>query len=178
MAKKEAAVKVEEPTYKSYTLRDMYDVIERRKSRAELREMYKELFGKETAGTNGDWLREKIAYELQRRLKYPTGEPESVRSKRESLGEDEPVKALREKLAKRKERDLRLPSVGKIIERKYGDRLIRLRVGEYDFELLDEDGGVRGTYKSLSGAARAVCACEVNGFVFFGLDSKRKEPTV
>lgn len=168
-----------EPSYRGFTSRDFDEVLDRRKTRAELRIMYKTLFGKETAGTNGDWLRDKVAYELQRRLKYAGGEPDRVRARREALGEDEPEREKREAaLPQKRERDPRLPPVGTVIERPYGDTTVRLRIGEDAFELLNEDGGVRGTYKSISGAARGVCVCEVNGFVFFGLETKQKERTL
>ncbi len=174
---KNVAEKKAEPSYRGFTLRDFDDVLERRKTRAELREMYKILFGKATAGTNGDWLRDKVAYELQRRLRYSGGEPERVRARREALGDYEPETEAREELPRKRERDPRLPPVGTIIERPYGDTTVRLRIVEDSFELLDEDGRVRSSYKSISGAARGVCVCEVNGFVFFGLDSKRKGGT-
>lgn len=172
--------KGKEPS-REYKLDDMYAVIERRVSRADMRKIYRDLFGKTTAGTNGDWLRNKIAYELQRRLRYPGGEPDKVRARREGLGDVEPErkrkveKAEDKPLPRKRERDPRLPSVGAVIERAYGGRTIRLRVGDDCFELLDEDGGVRTTHKSISGAASAVCVCEVNGYVFFGLDSKQKK---
>ncbi len=168
------------PDYKGYTIDDMHDVISRKVKRADLRKMYKTLFGKTTAGTNGDWLRKKIAYELQRRLRYADGEPETVRERREALGDDEPIKIKVDEghgPGPNRDRDPRLPEAGTILERPYGDRVIRVRVNEDSFDLIDEDGGER-PFKSISGVARAVCVCEVNGFVFFGLDSKRKERTV
>lgn len=170
-------IETEEPTYKGYTLADMHNVIGRKVKRADLRKMYKELFGKTTAGTNGKWLRDKIAYELQRRLRYTDGEPETVRERRKALGNKEPVKAKVEDVQSRNHnRDPRLPKAGTILERPYGDKVIKVRVNEDDFDLIDEDG-TETSFTSISGVARAVCVCEVNGYVFFGLDSKRKEPT-
>lgn len=165
-----------EPNYKGYTLVDMHKVIGRKIKRADLRKMYKTLFGKTTAGTNGDWLRNKIAYELQRRLKYKNDEPDVVRKRREALGDEEPQKKkveVENGETLNRDRDPRLPPVGTILERTYGDKLIKVRVNEDSFDLIDEDG-TETWFRSISGVARDVCVCEVNGYVFFGLDSKRK----
>lgn len=60
------------------------------------------------------------------------------------------------------------PEVGTIIRRTHKGQ-------EYTMEVVKREGGVRflvsgKEYKTPSGAAKAVCQCETNGWVFWRLD--------
>ena len=150
------------------------DVIDRKMTRSELREIFHFLFDRETPGANLDWLREVCAYEIQRRVKYPKGEPENVRAKREALSLDEPPVAVVQTGKKRRRLrcDPRLPAAGTILSREYQGKVYRVRVNANSIDLLKDDGSVLDDFTSLSGVAAAICGCESNGFRFFGLTEK------
>lgn len=166
----------EEASYMGFTKDDIHKVLNGAYSRKELIAIYKKLFGKETKGSNGKWLKQKIAYELQQKLRYPDGEPDRVKARHKALGDKEPEAQETTKGGapkKDKPRDERLPKPGTILEREYGGKKVKVKVNEGDFHLLDDEGEVVDTFKSLSGAAREITKGNVNGFLFFGLIERK-----
>jgi hypothetical protein len=101
-----------------------------------LRATYRKAFGKDTAARNAESLRRRIAARL-----------------RELAGGEGTAS---------KERDERLPNVGKVLEREHDGTVHRVTVLENGFLY----GGK--TYGSLSTVAKAITGVIWNGYVFFG----------
>jgi len=69
------------------------------------------------------------------------------------------------------ERDARLPRPGGILTRTFQGKEIKVQV-------LDAGFGYEGkTWRSLSAIAKAVTGTSWNGFLFFGLQTRAKQPT-
>ena len=66
-------------------------------------------------------------------------------------------------------RDIRLPMPGTRLKRKYKGHV-------YEVEVLDKGFAYDGeVYRSLSAIAQAITGSHWNGYLFFGIDKKRKE---
>lgn len=69
------------------------------------------------------------------------------------------------------ERDARLPRPGGVLTRTFQGKEIKVQV-------LDAGFGYEGkTWRSLSAIAKAVTGTSWNGFLFFGLQTRAKQPT-
>ncbi len=70
-----------------------------------------------------------------------------------------------------RERDARLPRPGGVLTRTFQGKEIKVQV-------LDAGFGYEGkTWRSLSAIAKAVTGTSWNGFLFFGLQTRAKQPT-
>lgn len=70
-----------------------------------------------------------------------------------------------------RERDPRLPKPGGVLSRTFQGKEIKVQV-------LDAGFGYEGkTWRSLSAIAKAVTGTSWNGFLFFGLQTRAKQPT-
>ena len=70
-----------------------------------------------------------------------------------------------------RERDPRLPRPGGVLSRTFQGKEIKVQV-------LDAGFGYEGkTWRSLSAIAKAVSGTSWNGFLFFGLQTRAKQPT-
>jgi hypothetical protein len=127
----------------------------------ELKEQWRELFGKEPPPFNRKYIESRLGYRLQE-LTYGGLKPETV-ARLEALGEqlDGGVVEVRKKRAD--DRPIA------------GTRLIREWQGvEHCVTVLHDGYEWQGKpYKSLSAAARAITGTRWNGLVFFGLKSQR-----
>jgi Protein of unknown function (DUF2924) len=122
----------------------------------ELRDMWRELFGKEPPVLGRRYLEDRIAYRVQEL--YFGGLSDRARRKLDAL-----VDQLEPKAARR--RDPGRPIAGTELRREWKGIEHVVKVRENDFEY---DGR---PYKSLSAVARAITKTRWNGWLFFGLDS-------
>lgn len=146
----------------------------------ELRDTYIEVFDEPTRSRNKDYLRKKIAWRIQELAEG--GLSERAKAQIQKLAAEAPEKWRRIKrpapvapVAKPKqeekpqqERDPRLPPVGTTVTRVYRgtEHSVIMRAEAFEYN------GKR--YPSLSMIAREIAGCSWNGFVFFGLNNKRK----
>ncbi|MBF0354925.1 MAG: DUF2924 domain-containing protein [Alphaproteobacteria bacterium] len=129
---------------------------------AGLKNLWRELHGKEPPPYNRRFLESRLAYRIQE-LAYGGLKPETVR-RLEEMAED--------------------LDGGNIIKRKRpandrpicGTRLVREWQGvDHQVTVLDEGFEYQGRpYKSLSAIARAITGTRWNGLIFFGLKNHRK----
>jgi hypothetical protein len=152
---------------------DVYEQIEqlRRMQPEELRERYREAFGEESATTNQQHLRRRIAWRLQALSEGDLSERALDRARQiaqdDELVDQVPLLSGRLHRAagkrRRQQRDRRLPTPGTELSRVYRDQTIVVRVLAEGFEY----EGRR--YRSLSAVAREATGTRWNGLVFFGL---------
>ena len=126
------------------------------RSTTELRDMWRELFGKEPPVLGRRYLEDRLAYRVQE-LHFG-GLSERARRKLDAL-----VDQLEPKSARR--RDPGRPIAGTRLVREWHGAQHIVTVREHDFEY----GG--RPYKSLSAVARAITNTRWNGWLFFGLKS-------
>jgi hypothetical protein len=124
------------------------------KSTPELREMWNELFGRETPVLGRRYLEDRLAFRLQE-LRYG-GLSDRARRKLDALADQ-----LDPKAARRHDPGRLLP--GTELRRQWQGTEHVVRVREQDFEY---DGR---PYRSLSAVARAIAGSRWNGWAFFGL---------
>lgn len=139
----------------------------------ELKQKYRELYGKENSVANKGYLVKKIAWRIQE-LEYG-GLSEQVRKRAIKIAQtmNLPEKPSSDKLIclNKKKRaakihlpniNRRLPMPGTVLTREYKGKLIQVEVlddGCFEYE------GVK--YRSLSAVAKAVTGSHWNGFLFF-----------
>lgn len=187
-----------------FTKQDIHDVLEKRMPKKRMASIYLQLFGEPLPMPSGKLpVRERIAYELQRRVNYAKNrEPDIVRQRREAINahfsqadmdpDPEPIQDAditdtqamaetataepvvimkkRTKVKSEPRRDPRLPEPGTILERQYGETLIRIRINEgRSVDILDEYDDVIKNVKTVTAAARYYCQCQVNGYRFFNI---------
>ena len=150
---------------------------------ATLRQQYAELFGEPTRTGNKIWLIKRIAWRLQalaegdlsqrpRQRAAALANEADLRLSPPRATMPAPVPAQDRTAASTAPRlDPRLPSPGTVLTRVYKGQTLQVRV------LLDglEYQGVR--YPSLSAVAKAITGQHGNGFLFFGLTSKKGAST-
>jgi hypothetical protein len=124
------------------------------RSTPELREMWRELFGKEPPILGRRYLEDRIAYRIQE-LHFG-GLSQRTRRKLDAL-----VDQLEPKAARR--RDPGRPVAGTQLRRQWRDIEHVVLVREHDFEYNGRP------YKSLSAIAREITNVRWNGWLFFGL---------
>jgi Protein of unknown function (DUF2924) len=120
----------------------------------ELRDMWRELFGKEPPILGRRYLEDRIAYRVQE-LHYG-GVSDRARRRLDAL-----VDQLEPKAARR--RDPGRPIAGTRLVREWKGVEHTVEVREHDFEYNGRP------YKSLSAIARAIAGSRWNGWAFFGL---------
>jgi hypothetical protein len=128
----------------------------------DLKEQWRELFGKEPPPYNRRFLESRLAYRIQE-LAYGGLKPETI----------ERLKAIAEDLDGGGSRTSRRRSAQ---DRPIaGTRLIREHQGvEHCVTVRSDDYEYQGRpYKSLSAVARAITGTQWNGLVFFGLKNQR-----
>ncbi len=153
----------------------------------ELREKYREVFGKPTKSRNAKWLFAQIAKKMQ----DPEDEPESAkkpvalptlvakyerkkkgRSKRVAKPKAEAKTGTRSKQQFREpgQRDPRLPKPGTTLERVYKGKKLLVHVLEDGFEYEGKP------YRSLSALAQHITGAKaINGYLFFQLGKYAKK---
>jgi hypothetical protein len=124
------------------------------KSTAELRDMWRGLFGREPPVLGRRYLEDRLAYRVQE-LHFG-GLSERARRKLDALvGQLEPRAARR--------RDPGRPVAGTQLRRQWKNVEHVVTVREYDFEYEGR------AYRSLSAVAREIAGTRWNGWMFFGL---------
>jgi hypothetical protein len=124
------------------------------KSTPELRDMWRELFGKEPQALGRRYLEDRIAYRVQE--VHFGGLSDRARRKLDAL-----VDQLEPKAARR--RDPGRPIAGTQLRRQWQGTEHVVEVREHDFEYNGRP------YRSLSAIARAIAGTRWNGWLFFGL---------
>ncbi len=136
----------------------------------ELRRKYHQLFGSETRSSNKPFLFRRLAWRLQ---VIAAGDiTERVRKRALALANDadlkiRPDRSFRNYSIEQKPRDWRLPRAGTVLKREWEGQTIEVTVQEDDFEYQGR------RYPSLSTMAAEVTGVRWNGFLFFGLVSKK-----
>jgi hypothetical protein len=141
----------------------------------ELRVEWQRLYGEPSRSRNRDFLWRRLAWRVQeiaygglgdaaKRRLAELGQVEFQRGRTPAVAVDvaEPAPAPRPV------RDLRLPSPGTIISRRWRDKELRLLVRDDGYEL---DGVV---YRSLTEAARAATGSHWNGKLFWGVAQRKR----
>ena len=142
------------------------------KSLLELKAIYKEVYGAETApSSNKVYLWRKIAYKLQEvehggisaqaqsKIEEFIQKYDPVNNKALRPGDDSDDKDKKSKLS----RDKRLPIPGTIITKEYKGASLEVKILERGFEYNNK------LYKSLTAIAKEVTSAHWNGYLFFGL---------
>src|SRR4051812_37354190 len=139
-----------------------------------LKARYRELFGEESRSSNGAHLFRRIAWRLQAKAEGDLSE--RARKRAAELADDADLRLRAPRRFWRADgsvglepypaRDPRLPPVGTVLKRVYGERTIEVTVLGTGFEYQGK------SYPSLSLIAQRVTGTRWNGFHFFGL---RKE---
>lgn len=147
----------------------------------QLRKEHRKVFGEDTGSRNKDFLWKRIAWRLQA---LEEGDiPERVRRRAAELANDADIRrraprnAFADVAAAAHDRtriesfgrvhDARLPMPGTVLTREYRGKTLRVTV-------LDEGFAYDGrTYGSLSAVAHAATGAHWNGFLFFGLTTRR-----
>ena len=140
-----------------------------------LKARYRELFGEESRSSNQAHLFRRIAWRLQALAEGDLSQ--RARERAADLATDvelrlRPSRQFWQELASadtrsgNQRRDPRLPAIGTLLERKYQDRTIHVKVLKDGFEY---DGR---QYESLSSIASSLTGTRWNGFSFFGLKKK------
>lgn len=146
---------------------------------SELRVRHLELFGEEAKSKNLPFLRKKLAFRIQERVEGGLSlwaqmrvvelGPEDL-PKGRSRERKEKVQKIKKtsSLPVSKDRDSRLPEVGTVLMREHGGFA-------HEVEVLGSGFSYRGrTYQSLSTLAKEITGTAWNGFLFFGLISRKK----
>jgi hypothetical protein len=134
-----------------------------------LRQRFQEVTGQETRSNNRPYLIRQIAKALAARgTVAPTapaapGDGPSPPAARAQDASDRPRARPRARGGRGKERDPRLPPVGRVLEREYDGKVIRAKILDDGFE----HRGKR--YRSLSTLVKDATGTVWNGYLFFGL---------
>ena len=143
----------------------------------ELRGEYENVFGEPTRSHNKDYLRKKIAWRIQEIAEGGLSERARARIDELAVGAPDQWRApARRKMAtngaaENAPRDSRLPTAGTVLSRTYKGSEHEIRVLENGFDYR----GIR--YPSLSKIAREITGTNWNGFAFFGLQSRCRQPS-
>ena len=138
-----------------------------RKTVAELKLRYRELFGEVSRSNHKQFLIRRVAWRIQA---LAEGElSERARERALSLAQDADLRLMPPRgasgLVRSRRRDSRLPRPGTTLTRIFRNRTITVRI-------LDDGFQYEGTvYRSLSAVARQVTGTPWNGFSFFRLPS-------
>jgi hypothetical protein len=146
-----------------------------------LRRRYREVFGDEAQTTDKNYLKRRIAWQMQASAEGDISD--NARRRALEIVRDVELKGRvlferRVKKHKGRRRDRRMPGPGTELTRDYGNRTIVVKILDNGFECEGQH------YSSLSAAAGAVTGTRWNGLVFFGLAKrgdtakrKRRRPT-
>ena len=135
----------------------------------QLKEKYRELYGKNISVSNKGYLIKKIAWKIQE-LEYG-GLSDHVRKRTLEIAQTmnlpekpSPGKLIQSKKKKRTIKSRRLPMPGTVLTREYKGKLIQVTVLEDRY--FEYEGG---KYRSLSAVAKAVTGSHWNGYLFFNV---------
>lgn len=134
----------------------------RQGSTAEVRALWRQIFGTEPPLYNRRFLESRLAYRVQE-LAYGGLKPETI-ERLEALGED----LDGGNIIRRRIRTDRKPIAGTRLIREWQgkEHEVTVRADSYDY--------LGRPYKSLSAVARAITGTRWNGWVFFGLANQRR----
>ena len=146
----------------------------RRLKTGELRTRYRDLFGEQSPSFNRAHLFRRIAWRLQAEAEGELSE--RARRRASDLGNDSDLRLRAprsfwheiERNADSRNRDPRLPPMGRVLERVYQGQILRVTVLANGFEYRGKN------YASLSAIAHRVTGTRWNGFHFFGLKEEWK----
>jgi hypothetical protein len=133
---------------------------------------YRELFGEQSHSSNHAHLFRRIAWRLQALSEGDLTQRARDRAMQLASDTELRLRAPRQfwreldNPSKQAARDPRLPVAGTLLERRYQDRTINVRILSEGFEY---EGKI---YDSLSSIASSVTGTRWNGFAFFGLNKK------
>jgi hypothetical protein len=137
-----------------------------------LRMRYRELFGEPSHSSNHAHLFRRIAWRLQALSEGDLTQRARDRAMQLASDTELRLRAPRQfwreldNKAKEAARDSRLPAAGTLLQRRYQDRTVTVKILAEGFEY---DGKI---YDSLSSIASSVTGTRWNGFAFFGLNKK------
>ncbi|GIW90219.1 MAG: hypothetical protein KatS3mg109_0651 [Pirellulaceae bacterium] len=145
-------------------------------STGQLCERYAELFGEPTRTRNRTYLIRKIAWKMQALIEG--GLTERARQRAEELARNAELRVMPPKVSESPSsmdqaatvvmpRDARLPAPGTALVRRYKGHTFQVLVLPDGFEFEGQ------RYKSLSAVAKRITGSHVNGYRFFGLESKK-----
>jgi len=148
----------------------------------ELRAKYADVFREETHATNRTWMVKRIAWRLQAIAEGGLSE-RALRRAAELANDADlrvtvPKAAYAERIAAATAdakaralcRDQRLPMAGTVLTRTYKGNVLQVKVLPAGFEF----AGM--VYPSLSAVAKAISGSHCNGYLFFGLIQKGRNP--
>jgi hypothetical protein len=141
-----------------------------------LKEMYRQVCGKETRCLHKQYLFRRIAWQLQAQAQG--GLSENVQRRAFQIADNADLRLGGKKgfwtwsekpilAAPPNHRDGRLPSPGAVIKKRYEGREIIVKVLDRGFEYQSRH------YRSLSAIARDITGTRWNGLLFFGLTNRR-----
>jgi len=143
----------------------------------QLRQRYQEVFGEESHSKHKQHLVRRIAWRLQVLAQGDLSE--RARQRALAIAQDADLKvqvpsgwiASQQTALERKHgpKDRRLPVIGTVLTRRYGDQMIVVKVLKHGFEYCGR------RYHSLSAIAREATGTRWNGLLFFGLTKRRQE---
>jgi hypothetical protein len=141
---------------------------------AELQLRYSRLFGRESRSRNRDWLFKKVAFRMQEVRRGGPSERAKRRARELAKGSylrSRPPKGFCPEPAPPPQahpKDPRLPAVGTVLTREQGGETHAITVLGDGFEYRGE------IYPSLSRIAKAVTGTSWNGFLWLGLDTRKR----
>ena len=141
----------------------------------ELRQRYREVFGEESQSRHKQHLVRRIGWRLQVLAQGDLSE--RARQRALTIANDADLKVQvppqwvtsQRVAAQRGAKDRRLPVIGTVLTRTYGEQKIVVKVLRDGFEYQGR------RYRSLSAIAREATGTRWNGLLFFGLTKRRKE---
>ncbi len=141
---------------------------------AELQLRYRALFGHESRSHNRDWLFKKVAFRMQEVRRG--GLSERAKRRARTLAGDSYLRARPPKdfdpapapPPQAHPQDPRLPAVGAVLTKEHGGETHAITVLAEGFEYRGE------IYPSLSRIAKAVTGTSWNGFLWLGLDKRKR----
>lgn len=141
---------------------------------AELQKIYRVYYGHESRSRNRDWLFKRVAFRMQE-LHYG-GLSEHAKRRARELSRDTPLRvrppAGFEPTKVRKPqfhpKDRRLPSIGTVLTKEHGGEIHAITVLADGFEYRGE------VYPSLSRIAKKVTGTSWNGFLWLGLQKRKR----
>lgn len=141
---------------------------------AELQLRYRALFGHESRSHNRDWLFKKVAFRMQEVRRG--GLSERAKRRARELAGDSYLRARPPKdfdpapapPPQAHPKDPRLPAVGTVLTKEHGGETHAITVLADGFEYRGE------LYPSLSRIAKAVTGTSWNGFLWLGLDKRKR----
>lgn len=137
---------------------------------------YAEVFGSPTKSRNKEYLKKRIAWQLQANVHGGLSERAKQRAAELAKNQELRVRMPGKRRAAeqavvekpfRGSHDPRIPLPGTVLTREFQGKPVRVTVLDQGF---DWEGSI---YRSLSAIAREIAGCAWNGYAFFGLGGKK-----